>query len=806
MVADMTPNNVKKTIDGFLCSKEKRILILCSMDAKRRDEWLQTIRDSLQNIRDSRRELHTWTHSARIAETIRQRNNLIREVNSVYSQLYYDGDSPLTDDTENSPSFDSNQQLPPQQPNETKSADESNSINSDEKQTSEIAPTNTEDRIAIRGIKDLSLSLGVNPLIVFLEAHLLSRAFFISDDLIQFGTGRLLVDFFDGVKNCAEGKYIFIGDPYSLTYGKPDDCALNLDTVQEVSGLPVEYYIEPLPPKADAKGRENIRTFLAQCIENKLFNKLGYSYDQDTLCMLPKDKVRDLFDTFFLDKTKEESSKILLYSNLDCYNTNKFIKEKYRKADYNSLKEGDLLVAHNNFYVKGQDKSPFFVPNGSFLRVLEVKDRKEHDVSIKQSPNPIKLTYICLKVKLVSKNTTGSPKEEFDVLLLENYLLHWDNLLKEELIARQVQIEQEFREYQKQKRPFKDSSQYQSLTKSLSFNKLESEKQEDIKEKAESNSLNLKDLPDKELKGYLKEYIEESRKILFEAFRKENPYVNALLAMYGWAITVHKAVGCSFEQALLTGEMGNNGISNESYFRWFYTGISSGKKIYLYKAQTIDPLQDCSIRLINDGAITPQKCIRAPEQYTLSDGYAECYSHLTNPNLMFVLEALSQYLEPLDIIYRNGSGQSFGKYLYKVKFFSGEAEALICVDIKGEKAAWAISNIRIERCSNEEMKGKIEEAIKQLTAPEYPIEGLGDFRQEIYRAWWRNFEKIGVSLHLIRTLNYEDILSVQSISGNQTLASLKLYYTQTGFISSIEIRSLDPELNKRIEDVLENSH
>ena len=76
-----------------------------------------------------------------------------------------------------------------------------------------------------------------------------------------------------------------------------------------------------------------------------------------------------------------------------------------------------------------------------------------------------------------------------------------------------------------------------------------------------------------------------------------DPYLNAAYLSYGWAITVHKSLGVYFNNIWLKGvQNANSGITNESYFRWLYSGVTaSAKNVYLSSPQTISPMMNCQI-------------------------------------------------------------------------------------------------------------------------------------------------------------------------------------------------------------------
>lgn len=92
------------------------------------------------------------------------------------------------------------------------------------------------------------------------------------------------------------------------------------------------------------------------------------------------------------------------------------------------------------------------------------------------------------------------------------------------------------------------------------------------------------------LSNYYKKY---SKKLFFQ-IKDSDPFVNAVFVKYGWAITVHKAIGSNYNEIIIKGHRKeNDGITNDSYFRWLYSGITTGKIVNITSPQKINPFMDC---------------------------------------------------------------------------------------------------------------------------------------------------------------------------------------------------------------------
>ncbi len=77
------------------------------------------------------------------------------------------------------------------------------------------------------------------------------------------------------------------------------------------------------------------------------------------------------------------------------------------------------------------------------------------------------------------------------------------------------------------------------------------------------------------------------------------------LLRFGWAMTVHKSMSYKWNEVFFNIETGG-GKTNENYFRWLYTGISSAKqKVNLINYKPISPFEDTEVRDQNAG-VRPQ--------------------------------------------------------------------------------------------------------------------------------------------------------------------------------------------------------
>ena len=422
-------DDVEKNIVDFLKEEDGGILVLESMNTEDRDSWLRFATNEAVNHNIP--QVEKWSHSARISKKIQKRSNI--ETEGIYSIIY--GGSDI------------------------------------EEQNAYSETDGQEELLEVIPLKS-SKDIDEKALIIITEAHLISRSLSQSE-LLRFGSGRLLEDIIKFINPESNRKIIFIGDPYSLTFGKDEDTALNLETLSELyEKEKIKHYRKSIDNDY-TDGKEKFRTDLATSIENSLFNNLDYSFDESTLIELQDDnkRVQNLHSWFAKPFSNEPDKAVLFYSKKDCLKTNKWIKKQCLKSG-ETLAINDLLIVNNNVSIP--DDSGFQIPrriiNGMFFTVLEVKETQQELIKIRQSQNPIVLSFSKINVKCLS--LIGSP--DTDIWILDNYFNSEDELTKEEQIAFRVFVNGKINA-EKTKRKFTESQEYCQLLEDTRYNALSEE-------------------------------------------------------------------------------------------------------------------------------------------------------------------------------------------------------------------------------------------------------------------------------------------------------------------------------------------
>lgn len=763
-------NDVEESIIDFLKVEKGGVLILESMNVDDRDSWLRFITNEAVNHNIP--QIEKWSHSARISKKIQRRSNI--ETEGIYSVIY--GGSDLEGQNED--------------------------LEKKEEQEDEL-----QEIIPLKSSKDID----EKALVIITEAHLVSRSLSQSE-LLRFGSGRLLEDIIKFLNPESNRKIIFIGDPYSLTFGKDEDSALNLETLSELYDKErIKHYRKPIENDF-SEGKEKLRTDLATSIEISLFNNLDYSFDEVALIDLQDDnqRIQNLHSWFSKPFSNEPENAVLFYSKKDCLKTNKWIKKQCLKNG-EDLAKNDLLIVNNNVTIP--DDSGFQISrrivNGMFFTVLDVKETIQEPIKIRQSQNPIILSFTKIRVKCVS--LSGLPESE--VWILNNYFDCEDDWTKEEQIAFRVFVNGKINE-EKRKQKFEDSQEHKQFLQDKQYQDFSDEEKEAINTLVKNYNLPKKKKEKVEtirnVRSLLSTYYKKYSKNLFFQVKETDPFVNAVFVKYGWAITVHKAIGSNYNEIIIKGHRKeNDGITNDSYFRWLYSGVTAGKIVNITSPKTINPFMDC---VFEDNSIkgisTKSKEFLIFENYDVEARFTDKVESLENKNVIGTICEISKLLEQNGYLLE--STKKFSDYLTK-GFYSipqNENQQLILnIDNKGSKDNFAVGNIRIENLNgadNSTIKQYIENCLTQKKSVSSITDDNSvlpsDFRKAIYSNWFENCENKNIAIKIILSHNNQDIFRATCEKDSLTF---RVWYGTSeqnhtkGFFSKIEV------LEKSSETILE---
>jgi hypothetical protein len=738
--------NIQPILKEFFTTEGSGILVLESMSSKLRGQWLQNVNTFALDQEVPETDL--WCHSSRIANKLKRSTGF--DITSLYTVIY--GGKSKT---------------------ETPSDDEEN----------EDEETVSQEQIGIKSDRDIDDAA----VIIIPEAHLVSRSLHQSD-LLRFGSGRLLEDLFHFIKLKSNNrKLVLIGDPYMLSYGKNEDSALNIETLNELfpDGDILHFRHEYKVQENDNKLLK-LRRSIAGSIDHSIFNYLKFNYDQSVILTEHDQATAHLQEWFSGPIENEPKDAVLLYSKKEVRTTNKWIKNNVLKNG-TSLAKGDLLLINNNINIPDQTGfgTPTKIVNGSYFVVQEVLQVDNEDVTTKRDGLIARLRYRHLKVKLLANNDIPN----FKLIILENYFDGLEDLTREELKAVKIFTSQKLAKLKRQNL-FKESSEYQNLVSDKEFIEFQLKIENWQQAKQNNEKVLKKDLKEFEVgrnkieRSYKRNY---SSQLMFQ-LRKMDPYINAALVNFGWAITVHKSVGSKFENVLFKAlQLEDSGITNESYFRWLYTGLTaSWKTIHVLNPQAIDPFINChftdEVEITDDVSLNINSQILSYDNEVVIDELAEHFPGNLIHNIAIFIGKL--YVELSD--FKIDSVRKYSDYLSKVVLVSKNGNnVIVAINNRGNEE---ISSVRIEGNDNED--GLVQKAIDQIYEQQSRSSFPTDYRGDIYNQWKEQLASEEITLHLLECHSNEDRLAVVDA---EDVVKFNLRYTtgekNSGFFISLEIKA-----------------
>lgn len=599
------------------------------------------------------------------------------------------------------------------------------------------------------------------------EAHLISNSEH-KTDLLRFGSGKLLSDFFAFLKlNENSRKVIFVGDTNQISFGDELLSATHPEVLRELTGLPVKKLMLNKTNVNKDLSRIGQTMSLALGIEKEVYNRLVMK-ESDSVHLVTSE---DAFANVNGWLSKNEPFVILAYSNEEVEKTNQYIRKNLLKRT-EKLTIGDLLVFNNNIRIINSDPlaKPVFLNNGMLVKVLAVKERLEEVVYYKKKTQPVKLIFQKLIVTELDETVP------VDVLILTNYLTSSNaQLTKEESTALRVFLNRRLQKL-KSINPFEKSTAYYSMKddsgwKNLS-SLLENLKQTGNKKEIEENEKAL----NKIVSAYKKRYSSSLR-----AYQHMNdPYAHSGFVRFGWSMTVHKALGEKWLHVIINTQMASNSRKNKAYFQWLYSALSRAEReVYLVNWKDHHPLSstvfhDDNVVLATEmpksgnGAYT-FVIDEAPEDFKAK--YFAQFSHPTVVNYVFGLfNSLEHKNFKITEINR--------KTLWLIKLIGKAPDDSDFVIVLNYNKKGKPTEPRVEKpnqLAESFLKGIME------VAPEFSIPS--DFREQIYTTWFANLKASSWTPESIEVLQWTDRVTIKK---SNSWCIFDIQYNSEGFISIVK--------------------
>ena len=542
------------------------------------------------------------------------------------------------------------------------------------------------------------------------ESAMISDSFS-EGEAFTFGSGRLLADLFEFV--CGR-KIVFVGDYAQLPpVGMYFSPALDKEYIEQTYDCKVteSYLHEVLRQQSGSVILDNANR-IRDGIDAKNFIEFGLRNGDD--CQTEDTSL--LMSYYALSESKPDiHSVIIAYSNRQALEYNVAIRCHYFGVEAPRLKAGDLLmVARNNYAYEVE----LFNGNIVVVESCDVDEEVEtRIVRVKLSKDRIESIELRFR-RVVVKFNAGGNVEFVTVRLLDNFLddshPSVGGLVSRALI---VDFENRVPQFIKEQLPI--------IKKLLrKGDKLTIEQQE----------------------IYAK-YVD----MLWH-----DPYYNALICKYGYAMTCHKAQGGEWPNVFV--DMGRYGdTANEDYFRWAYTAITrASKKLWHFRSPDFN--------YISNLVVEPIQKSENIKVSTYSENSDFCEDRFERIKALAAIAGLSV------------SEDKSISYQHRISF----------TDVEGRKAMFSLwynrkgySNKDILLSSaGDELTGLSKTILEASYVPQnVPFEDAGrPFAEKLVNFMRAQFAEIGIELLDITQEHYQDIFHLKT----DGYAKVILYYTDKG--------------------------
>ncbi len=367
------------------------------------------------------------------------------------------------------------------------------------------------------------------------------------DEILKFGSGRLLTDFFTFLdlsddKAHPARKVIFVGDPAQLPpVGSTFSPALNRDYLHKKHRVAArEYELRDIVRQEASSGILNNAMAIRGTIEGGYYNQLVIDASTDDVIDLPD---KDIEATYMevTDGKVDEDTIIIAYTNASVSAYNRMVRRRLF-PHHPTPAAGDRLLVIQNHGLSG-------LMNGDFVRVHRVADATERrEVTFwqrrrgerKAQKEKVTLSFRDVEVLLPGPSTIP------------------------------LSLERAYRRREIDQLPI------------------------EITETGEGHPLMKCKILENALYNDKRHITPTEARALYEFFKQRHaslhpgtgefflalsadPYFNALQVKFGYAVTGHKAQGGEWKNVFIDFQPAGS-YWNETYFRWAYTVVSRARE------------------------------------------------------------------------------------------------------------------------------------------------------------------------------------------------------------------------------------
>ena len=554
------------------------------------------------------------------------------------------------------------------------------------------------------------------------------------NEAFSFGSGCLLTDLFEFARG---RKIVLVGDYAQLPpVGMNFSPALDKDYIENKFSCKVaEFILREVMRQSIGSVMLSNASKIRDAVERKSFIEFSLDKGDDSIA-----ENIDLLAPYYLLSENKPSVKaaVIAYSNRQALDYNLAIRRHYYGDAAPRLKAGDLLMICRNNY--GYEYELF---NGNIVQVEACQPDSEvtmRSIRVKLGKNRIeqvelrfRRATICFAVR--------SNRVSLNVMLLDNFLDD-PNSSVGGLLARALIVDFNNRLPQNIK---SKESEIRRLLRSKE--KLTIEQQE-----------------------LCEEYIDLLNK---------DPYYNAVICKYGYAMTCHKAQGGEWENVFV--DMCRfGGTANEDYFRWAYTALTrASKRVWHFRSPDFNYISNLVVEEIKPSANI--KISNYSTDGNFCDLRFERLTTLAMQNGLSISEDRSKpYQHIITFSDKNGAKAIFQLW-YKAKGYS--AKDVLLSSTSDELTALCTPLIDASSAP-----GHI-----PFSAPYRP------FAEKLVNFVKSQIEEVGIQLLDITLENYQDVFHLKT----DGIAQIGLTYTAKGNYTYMRLTSSLGSLDYKLKALRE---
>lgn len=557
---------------------------------------------------------------------------------------------------------------------------------------------------------------------------------FSENEAFSFGSGCLLTDLFEFARG---RKIVLVGDYAQLPpVGMKFSPALDRDYIETKFSCKVaEFMLREVMRQSDGSVMLSNASKIRDAVERKSFIEFSLDQGEDSIA-----ENMDLLAPYYRLSDSKPSVKaaVIAYSNKQALDYNLAIRRHYYGDTAPRLKAGDLLMICRNNYAHEYE-----LFNGNIVQVescqpdLEVTTRY---IRVKLGKNRIE--QVELRFRRVNICFAAAGKRiSLNVTLLDNFLDDPSGSVGG-LLARALIVD---------------------------FNNR-------LPEKIKSRLNDIRRL----LRS--KQQLTVEQQELCDAYitlLNKDPYYNAVISKYGYAMTCHKAQGGEWENVFV--DMCRfGGTANEDYFRWAYTALTrASKRIWHFRSPDFNYISNLVVEEIKPSANI--KISNYSSDGNFCESRFERLSKLAALNGLSISEDRSkQYQHIITFADKNGDSAIFQLW-YKAKGYS--AKDVLLSSTSQELTALCIPLIDVSYAPG----------VVPFSAPDRP------FAEKLVNFVKSQIEEVGIQLLDITQENYQDVFHLKT----DGIAQIGLTYTAKGNYTYMRLTSSIGPLDSKLKALRE---